>query len=547
MTGFFSPSHNPDVLSCIANLSNDEIFTPPDLANQILDLLPNEIWQNTRATFLDPVCKSGVFLREIAKRLIRAQIPNFEMKSLEIERKIRAGETLGEDEMRFQTELQSVLDHIFKKQLFGMAITELTSLLSRRSVYCSKYPQCDYSIVHFENPEGNIDYKMMEHNWVKGRCVKCGATQKQYSRNADLESYAYEFIHLENPERVFDMKFDVIIGNPPYHLSDGSGGSTDSAIPIYQKFIKQAMKMNPKFLVMIVPSKWMVGGRGLDKFREDMISDDRLRVIVDSEDGSRFFPGLHLDGGVCYFLWERDYHGEVEYTFTSYSGETTTCMRTLGNAYSKYVIRDNRVLSLIDKTSIAERFSKIVSSTKPFGIRKYLFNDPGRYPDSNLSTEPFPNSVKVFGVKGIKGGARRTSGFITRDTVTSNIDDVDQYKLFFTTSYSANAVIPPDIISGNPGEVCTETFLEIGPFESEETRNNCKHYMETRFFRFLLYIAKGTMQVNRSIFQLLPLMDFTKTWDDKSLFEYFNLSQSEIQMITNLFEDTEPIAGEQVD
>lgn len=133
MSDFYSNMYNPDVLTCLANLSNDEVFTPPEVANRMLDMLPEELWHDSSATFLDPACKSGVFLREIAKRLIeglKEEIPD----------------------------LQERIDRIFHKQLYGIAITELTSLLSRRSVYCSKYPNSKYSITLFEDTSGNIRY-----------------------------------------------------------------------------------------------------------------------------------------------------------------------------------------------------------------------------------------------------------------------------------------------------------------------------------------------------------------------------------------------------
>lgn len=256
MSSLFETTYNPDVLSCIANLSNDEVFTPPEVANQVLDMLPDELWSNPDAKFLDPATKSGVFLREIAKRLIS-----------------------GLEDV--YPDLQERLEHIYHEQLFGIAVTELTSLLSRRSLYCSKYPTSRYSVVHFDNPEGNVRFRNIEHEWVGGRCKYCGASQRELDRGSSFEQYAYEFIHHINPREVFDMKFDVIVGNPPYQLQVNEAGKGLGAVPLYQKFVEQAIKLQPRYLSMIIPARWFAGGVGLKDFRKRMLESGNLSEIVD--------------------------------------------------------------------------------------------------------------------------------------------------------------------------------------------------------------------------------------------------------------------------
>lgn len=509
--------HTPDVLSCLANLSNDEVFTPPEVVNKMLDMLPQELFENPNTTFLDPASKTGVFLREIAKRLLvglEKQIPD----------------------------LQERIDHIFHKQLYGIAITELTSLLSRRSVYCSKSPDGRYSVSQFNSSEGNIRFRKIKHTWVNGKCKYCGASKSEYDRSPDLETHAYEFIHTDNLEKLFNMKFDVIIGNPPYQLSDG-GGTGDSARPIYHLFIEQALKLQPSYLTMIIPSRWLKGGKGLDAFRKTMMEDTRIKYLYDYENAKECFPGINLDGGACFFLWDKSYNGKVNYTFKPETEAAVNSIRYLDSGVSKTVIRDPRQISIIEKVigKNEESFSSIVSSRNFYGFTSDLFNRPENFAHTGLTETNAPNKIKIYGVKGKKGGAKRTTGYINKSAMQKGFEGLSCYKLFFSKAYSSNSMEFPEVIIGHPNEICTETFLKIGLFDTLKEAENCLTYMQTRFFKALLFFGRSGMNMSQQNFDLVPIIDYTKEYTDEKLYQKYGLNDVEISFINSLFEGSKNV------
>ena len=501
----FHSVYNPDVLSCIANLSNDEVFTPPELANKIIDMLPQELFENPDTTFLDPCCKSGVFLREIAKRLI---------KGLE----------------RQMPDLERRLEHIFSKQLFGIAITELTSLLSRRSVYCSKFPSSPWSAYQFseDQPQGNIIYQRIQHTWQNGKCIYCGASQSEYERDTELETYAYQFIHNLDVKKLFNMKFDVIIGNPPYQLSDGSGGNGTSAIPLYQLFVKNAQRMNPRFLTMIIPSRWFSGGRGLDLFREEMLSDKRISNITDYFNSEECFPGIDLSGGVCYFLWEKDYQGECNVRSIR-NGTSTELRRPLVEDGCDSFIRFNEAVSIIRKVKSFKEQSliDIVSPSKPYGMRS-------NFDKFKKESTPMCN-IKLF--------RYGETGYVSMEQITSNKESVGKYKVYIAKAYGERGDFPYLILGkpfiGEPKTCCTETYIYIGAFDSELQAKNLVSYIKTKFFRFLVLLKKNTQNASSKVYTYVPIQNFDEPWTDEELYAKYGLTQEEIDFIESMIRPME--------
>ena len=499
-----STNYNPDVLTCLANLSNDEVFTPPQVVNRMLDMLPAELFRSKETTFLDPVSKSGVFLREIAKRLmigLESQIPDIHERA----------------------------DHIFTKQLFGIAITELTALTSRRSIYCSKKANGQYSICRkFHDEEGNLRYRAIEHKFVDGKCKYCGATESVFGKKVrkELESHAYEFIHTDKPDKLFpNMKFDVIIGNPPYQLDDG--GSKASAKPLYHLFVEQAMKLNPKFLTMIIPARWYAGGKGLDDFRDKMLTDSRIRVLVDYFDANDCFPGIDISGGVCYFLWDRDNKGLCK--VVSKRKDTTNEMtRKLLEEGAESFIRFNQAISILRKVKAKEgfkSFTQVVSSRKPFGLdtkpRLVKQKSPGY-----VFTYAYPNNA-----------------YVKEESISLNKNWVSEHKVFISYAYGERGDFPYFVIGkpfyGSPQTCCTETYLVIGPFASQNKCESCMSYMRTKFFRFLVLLKKNTQHATSKVYQFVPLQDFSHPWTDEMLYKKYGLTEEEIAFIESMIRPME--------
>ena len=529
---------NPDVLTCIANLSNDEVFTPPEFANRMLDTLAEawaadhdgaNLWADKTVRFLDPFTKSGVFLREITNRLV---------KGLETE----------------IPELEKRVNHILTKQVFGIGITNLTSLLARRSVYCSKHANGQHSIAKsFTNDSGNIWFERIEHTWANGKCTFCGASQAAMDRGQTLETHAYAFIHTDNIKtrmtELFggNMQFDVIIGNPPYQLDDGGFGK--SAAPIYQLFVEQAKKLEPRYLSLVIPARWFAGGKGLDEFREAMLADNRLRSIDDYLSAADVFPGVGLKGGVCYFLWERDNPGLCRVTTRFKDWPVSTATRRLLEPGADVFIRFNEGLSILKKVVSVEtgqsetlllpenmRFDRLVSSRKPFALETTFKGKATKRAGDVLIYQ--------------NGG----TGYVARNSVPSGTELIDKWKIYVGRAAPGTGnrdTYPHRILStpfiGEPGSICSETYLCIGPLDSKSEAESVLSYLTCRLTRLLILLHKPSQDTTRKVYTFVPTQDWTKQWTDTDLYAKYGLTDSEIAFIekvvrpmdlaSDLFED----------
>ena len=484
--------HKPDVLDALASLSTDEVFTPPLVANRVLDLLPKDIWSDPSKRFLDPCTKSGVFLREIAKRLIvglEEEFPNVDERH----------------------------EYIFKNMIFGIAISRLTGLLSRRTLYYTKDARSDLSVVKFDSEQGNVYFEPASHAFDKnGKCSQCG---KKNSASTDIDKDAYPFLHRPLKE-IFDMNFNVIVGNPPYQLKS-DGGTRD--IPIYNHFVNYSKELSPEYVSMIIPSRWMTGGLGLGKFRKDMLSDERIKDLVDHHVSDQVFPDVNIMGGVCYFLWDSGYSGSCSVTHTSLNNSRPEPVERVLNEYDVFV-RDYQSLSILKKVIESKQFrpmSEIMSVDKEFGWTSNF---------SDFHDKERKNDVPLY----YNRNGKRSVGFINRKKVSKSPDLIDKWKVMVPQARGHSGAGPQQVI-GFPfvtpsPSVCTQTYLFFYEAD-EESVQSIYSFVKTRFFRFLVSIRKITQHATRSTYNWVPQQDWSTLYTDEYLYRKYNLSEKEIEHI----------------
>lgn len=541
-------TRNPDVLSCIANLSNDEVFTPPEFANRILNSLAEgwaaandgaDIWADPDVTFLDPFTKSGIFLREITKRLVAGLAEHI-------------------------PDLQDRVDHILTKQVYGIGITQITSMLARRSLYCSKWANGEHSIAKsfgpgpgFGKADGHVWYERTEHTWTggtnwivtadadgkpikrttDGKCKFCGTSQSMLDRGADAETHAYAFIHTNDIKQLISeifgahMQFDVVIGNPPYQLQS-DGGTRD--MPIYQKFVAQAKSLEPRFLAMVIPSRWMASGLGLTEFRQEMLTDRQLRKLVDFPAAAEVFPGVEIKAGVCYFLRDASYDGDCEVTMIRGDDIVGPVSRDLGE--NDVFVRDSRSVEILRKVQAfgEPSVNEILARDKEFG---WTSNFTGFHETEQKGDVPL-HYIRLM---------KRGVGYIARSEVTKSAGLIDYWKVLVPQAFNGGDALPHQIVGksliASSPSVCTQSFLFFY-VDTEEEAKSLQSYYCTRFFRFLVSLRKITQHATHATYTWVPQQSWDRTWTDEELYAKYGITDDEAAFIASQVRAMEVGAGE---
>ena len=318
------------------------------------------------------------------------------------------------------------------------------------------------------------------------------------------------------------MKFDYVIGNPPYQISDGGAGV--SATPIYNRFIEAIKTTHPGAICLIIPAKWYSGGKGLDKFREEMLGDRHISKLVDYSNSLDVFPNVDVAGGVCYFVWKEAYNGKCKYT-NYRNGKATTAYRDLNEfqTFIRYPVASEIVKKVKEDGELT--LDKVVSSRKPFGLA--------------TTAKPMKTGDITLRYNGGRGPYKSTE-------IRVGTEMIDQWKIIISRLTAEHAGQPAKdgkyrVLSTmellKPGEICSETYLVAGAFDSKEEATNYMDYLKTQFVRFLILQIAMTQQLSKASFAFVPCQDFTRKWTDKQLFEKYDLSSEEVNYIQGMIKE----------
>ena len=476
-------------------ISDSEITTPEKVADDMISLLPDECFsdlQNSDSRLLDIASKMGEFAVSIVKRCneIGISVADIKCKVLSI--------------------CTSSVAYEFTRKVYEILGLDIECIAEQ----FNSYDMLNVKTVDENGSEtDDVDYTKI-----------CGIlSQKKEMCSITLDD---EYAVIEEADR---MKFNAVVGNPPYQESDG--GAQASARPIYNQFVKLAQRINPLYVSMVIPARWYAGGRGLDEFRNEMLSESHIRELHDYPFTGDCFSNVNIRGGICYFLLDSIYDNRNEKVkVVTHEGETQNAVyRDLKYENSDIFIRQYQAISILNKVrgSEAEFIDAWVSSLRPFGLRGYFSKDKEFRASSIGMNEP----IKCYA----KG---KMVGYVEKALIPKNHEQIDVWKVFMPRANNIGTELKDDNINpyvGEKGTICTESLLMLtseGIYDENTAENLCC-YLKTKFARFMHSLAKSSQDATSKTFRYVPAQDFTVRWSDRDLYTKYGLTQEEIDLIEN--------------
>lgn len=437
---------------------------------------------NVNANILEINSKTGLYPLYVAYSLYRAKCDSLKKAELSHEEKIQAW------------------DYVVSNCVFVVCKTPMAKAITKRT------------LIGYRTAKVNTRYFQDLINQLK----------QESKAKTFIEKMKKGKSYWNNKRKDDNMKFNAIVGNPPYQMMDG--GAQASAMPVYNLFVNIGKQIGPDYLSMIMPARWYAGGKGLDDFRESMINDRHIMKLYDFSNSADCFPSLgnrSIKGGICYFLWGNTHNGVCEVSTMVNGKVVKTSSRFLKEEGCEIFIRDTEAVSILHKIKSYKEssFAEIVSTRKPFD---FPTNFTGFTKDKTSQSD-----VVIY--------ANKVKGYIAVNKVVKNKDWIQKYKLLVPEAIG-NADVSTDKVKpllGEPGTCCTETYLVVGPFNSKEEALNCETYIATKFFHFLLSLKKITQHTTQKCYEFIPNQSFNEPWDDEKLYKKYNLTPEEIAYIEN--------------
>lgn len=455
---------------CFLNeqFDSQEVLEEPRLVDQ--GQVTEDIFLNPEARILEMNSKSGLYPLYMAYSLYAMKLPG------------------PEDKLPLE-QTQALWQETVEQQIFVLCKTRMAESITRRT------------LVGYQDWTVNTTYiphllERMEND--PQRLAKKLEKPETWRKNGE------------------PMTFDAIVGNPPYQIADG--GNNASAMPVYQRFVELATTIEPHYASMIMPSRWYSGGRGLDDFRANIMNDTRMRVLYDYASSDYCFPGVDISGGICYFLWDKDYDGPC--TVTNAESQIAHSVKRYLNEFP-ILVRSNAAISIIDKVARRKEqtLDTFVSSQKPFGLRTFA------RPDENGDLTLRWNGGK---------------GPISSDKVTGGTELIDKWKVIVSrvlyehggkADKNGQSRILSILEMLGPKEVCSETYIVVNSYDTEAEAAGLYSYLKTKFARFLIMQATSSIMITRGCFMFVPVQNFTEEWTDEKLYKKYELTEDEIAFI----------------